>query len=216
MTRLISGSRLTRLVDHTGTPGGTGAQKIVVTTARAKSDRINNHRCQNSIIVRPNRYPTPNHHHRHRIIEQPPPPTTTTTKTTTTSTSKTNNNMLATAAARLASSTTGPAAAVASSLASLPRWATLDPSNLGSDPVPHAVLNLVNGNWVGSETNIVVPNPMDRDAPPVCTIPDTGVHELGPFVESLRKVPKSGVHNPIKNVERYRQFGEISRKVRNK
>lgn len=121
--------------------------------------------------------------------------------------------MLATAAARLASSTTGPAAAVASSLASLPRWATLDPSNLGSDPVPHAVLNLVNGNWVGSETNIVVPNPMDRDAPPVCTIPDTGVHELGPFVESLRKVPKSGVHNPIKNVERYRQFGEISRKA---
>jgi hypothetical protein len=70
--------------------------------------------------------------------------------------------MLATAAARLASSTTGPAAAVASSLASLPRWATLDPSNLGSDLVPHAVLNLVNGNWVGSETNIVVPNPMDH------------------------------------------------------
>jgi len=92
--------------------------------------------------------------------------------------------MLATSAARLASSTTGPAAAVASSsLVSLPRWATLDPSNLGSDPVPHAVMNLV---------------------------------ELGPFVESLRGVPKSGVHNPIKNVERYRQFGEISRKVRNK
>lgn len=125
--------------------------------------------------------------------------------------------MLATSAARLASSTTGPAAAVASSsLVSLPRWATLDPSNLGSDPVPHAVMNLVAGNWVGSEASIVVPNPMDRDAPPVCTVPDTGVHELGPFVESLRGVPKSGVHNPIKNVERYRQFGEISRKVRNK
>lgn len=37
--------------------------------------------------------------------------------------------------------------------------------------------------------------------------------ELQPFVESLRGVPKSGVHNPLKNVERYVQFGEISRKV---
>jgi 1-pyrroline-5-carboxylate dehydrogenase len=39
------------------------------------------------------------------------------------------------------------------------------------------------------------------------------VGELQPFVESLRGVPKSGVHNPLKNVERYVQFGEISRKV---
>ena len=206
MTRLISGSRLTRLVDH-ATPGAPGAQKIA-TTARAKSDRIN-HRCHDSIIVRPNQYHTTHNHHRRRIIGQPPPATTASTTASTTTT----NNMLATAAARLASSTSGPAAA-ASLPSSLPRWATLDPSSLGSDPVPHAVLNLVNGSWVGSEASLVIPNPMDRDAPPVCTVPDTGAHELGPFVESLRGVPKSGVHNPLRNVERYRQFGEISRKVR--
>jgi hypothetical protein len=29
------------------------------------------------------------------------------------------------------------------------------------------------------------------------------VDELGPFFESLRKVPKSGVHNPLKKPERY-------------
>lgn len=44
-------------------------------------------------------------------------------------------------------------------------------------------------------------------------MPDTREDELGPFVESLRSVPKSGVHNPLKNVERYLQFGEISRKA---
>jgi hypothetical protein len=131
------------------------------------------------------------HHHHHRI--------------TGSTTSITTNRMLA-ATARLASST--------STSASLPRWATLDPSTLGSNAVPHAVLNLVNGNWSSSESTLAIPNPMDRDAPPVCTIPDTGIHELGPFVESLRNVPKSGIHNPMKNVERYRQFGEISRKVR--
>ena len=61
---------------------------------------------------------------------------------------------------------------------------------------------------------MTIPNPLDRDAPPVCYVPDTAVEELGPFVESLRGVPKSGVHNPLKNVERYLMFGEISRKVR--
>ena len=55
---------------------------------------------------------------------------------------------------------------------------------------------------------------MDRDAPPVCTVPDTQGDELGPFIQSMKSVPKSGVHNPLKNVERYLQFGEISRLVR--
>jgi len=55
---------------------------------------------------------------------------------------------------------------------------------------------------------------MDKDAPPVCTIPDTQINELQPYIASLKSVPKSGVHNPLKNNERYLQFGEISRKVR--
>jgi len=29
----------------------------------------------------------------------------------------------------------------------------------------------------------------------------------------LRSVPKSGVHNPLKNNERYLQYGEISRQA---
>lgn len=98
-------------------------------------------------------------------------------------------------------------------LSALPSWATLDPSSLGLDPEPYAVSNLVDGNWSSSKETMAIPNPMDKDAPPVCTIPDTQESELSPFLKSLKVVPKSGVHNPLKNVERYLQFGEISRKV---
>ena len=112
--------------------------------------------------------------------------------------------------------TKGAAAAIGSSarcLSSLPSWATLDPSSLGSNPEPYAVSNIVNGSWSTSETTLTIPNPLDKNAPAVCTIPDTQANELGPFIDSLRSVPKSGVHNPLKNVERYLQYGEISRKV---
>ena len=85
---------------------------------------------------------------------------------------------------------------------------------LGTDPEPYTVSNIVNGSWCTTQATMTIPNPMDKDAPPVCTIPDTQINELQPFIESLKSVPKSGVHNPLKNNERYLQFGEISRKVR--
>lgn len=120
---------------------------------------------------------------------------------------------------RLAASSSAHAAPSSSchsrrALSALPSWATLDPSTLGSNATPHAVSNLVNGNWTSSSSNLVIPNPLDKDGPAVCTIPDTQENELGPFIGSLGSIPKSGVHNPLKNVERYLMFGEISRKVR--
>lgn len=106
---------------------------------------------------------------------------------------------------------------LSSSSAHLPSWATLDPSSLGIDNEPYAVRNMVDGNWIDASTNksssMAIPNPLDKRGPAVCTVPDTSVDELGPFVESLRSVPKSGMHNPMKNVERYLQYGEISRKA---
>ena len=102
-----------------------------------------------------------------------------------------------------------------SSPLSVPSWATADPKAMGVDPNPHAVKNLVDGNWDGSTAeSICIPHPLDVNAPPIFTIPNTQVSELGPFFESLRKVPKSGLHNPIKRPERYVQYGEISRQVR--
>lgn len=33
-------------------------------------------------------------------------------------------------------------------------------------------------------------------------IPDTKPEEAQPFIDSLRAIPKSGMHNPLKNPER--------------
>lgn len=94
-----------------------------------------------------------------------------------------------------------------------PSWATANPAAMGVDVEPHAVLNLVAGKWVKAKAAMTIPHPLDKDAQPIFTIPDTQVDELGPFFESLRKVPKSGVHNPLKNPNRYVEYGEISRKA---
>lgn len=96
---------------------------------------------------------------------------------------------------------------------SKPAWATVDPSTMGVSSEPYAVSNLVGGKWTKGKSTMTIPHPLDKNAKPIFTIPDTQVDELGPFFESLRKVPKSGVHNPLKNPDRYVQYGEISRKV---
>ena len=99
------------------------------------------------------------------------------------------------------------------STSSTPVWATVDPASMGTNPDPYAVPNLVGGKWVQAKSTMSIPHPLDKNAHPIFTIPDTQVDELAPFFESLRKVTKSGMHNPLKNPERYVQYGEISRKV---
>lgn len=97
--------------------------------------------------------------------------------------------------------------------AAVPSWATVDPTKMGSTAEPYAVSNLVGGKWTKAKDVMTIPHPMDKAMHPIFTIPDTQVSELGPFLESMQKVPKSGVHNPLKNPDRYVQYGEISRKV---
>lgn len=100
---------------------------------------------------------------------------------------------------------------------SVPEWASCDPWQLGtSHDAVHDVLNCVDGKWTGeSKSKMVIPHPLDRDAPPIFTIPDIQEDELSPFFESLRKCPKTGLHNPLKNPERYVQYGEITRRAGN-
>ena len=100
-----------------------------------------------------------------------------------------------------------------SSSMSVPSWATLDPAAMGVESEPHAVLNCVAGKWTSAKHTMSIPHPLNTDAPDIFTIPDTQVDELKPFIESLRSVPKTGLHNPLKNPERYVEYGEISRKV---
>jgi 1-pyrroline-5-carboxylate dehydrogenase len=98
-------------------------------------------------------------------------------------------------------------------LSSLPSWASCDPSLLGKSSEIYAVSNIVGGKFEQSKSKLVIINPMDKDAHPIFTIPDTQKDEIEPFIESLRQCPKSGMHNPLKNPERYVQYGEICRKV---
>jgi 1-pyrroline-5-carboxylate dehydrogenase len=96
---------------------------------------------------------------------------------------------------------------------SLSSWATVDPTILGVE-CSYNVPNIVDGKWSFTSKSIDIPHPLKKDAPhALFTIPDTQVEELQPFLESLRKVPKSGMHNPLKNPHRYLEYGEISRKA---
>lgn len=44
-------------------------------------------------------------------------------------------------------------------------------------------------------------------------VPSTQISEIGPFVSNLRSCPKSGLHNPLKNPQRYLQYGTLSAKA---
>jgi 1-pyrroline-5-carboxylate dehydrogenase len=99
----------------------------------------------------------------------------------------------------------------------IPSWATYDPYSAGSKGKEiYAVPNLVDGQWShdSSKQTMSIIDPLDKDKGPIFTICDTQEDEIQPFIDSLRKVPKSGLHNPLKKPERYLQYGDISRKVR--
>lgn len=48
---------------------------------------------------------------------------------------------------------------------------------------------------------------------PMISIPNTSSEEAGPFIDSLLAVPKHGLHNPLKNKERYLMLGDVCRKT---
>ena len=77
--------------------------------------------------------------------------------------------------------------------------------------------NLVFGVWQGvksvSTPPLSIPNPMDKRYPPITIQPSTQAADLGPFVESLSSCGKDGLHNPLKNVQRYLMLGDVSRKA---
>lgn len=47
----------------------------------------------------------------------------------------------------------------------------------------------------------MLPDPLTGEG--FIKVPDTGPSEIDPFVDSLKKVPKHGLHNPLKNPERW-------------
>ncbi len=79
----------------------------------------------------------------------------------------------------------------------------------GKDPAH--LYNLVGGKWKVTKEHKWALDPLNGEQ--FLKMPDTNVEELKEFAENLKAAPKSGLHNPLKNVERYLIYGEVCRKA---
>lgn len=76
---------------------------------------------------------------------------------------------------------------------------------------PAEVHNLVQGKWTGSSSWNTILDPLNGQ--PFIKVAEVDESELQPFVESLSKCPKHGLHNPFKAPERYLMLGDVSTKA---
>ncbi|GAY39024.1 hypothetical protein CUMW_041220 [Citrus unshiu] len=67
------------------------------------------------------------------------------------------------------------------------------------------------GKWTGSSNWSTLLDPLNGEQ--FIRIAEVGEKEIQPFVESLSKCPKHGLHNPFKSPERYLLYGDISTKA---
>ena len=90
--------------------------------------------------------------------------------------------------------------------ATIPKWATVDPYTLNGSK-PHTVVNILDGQIKTYNKKVPIVDPLNGENFINVSTPEG--KELDAFVESQRKVPLSGLHNPIKNVHRYNMYGDI-------
>lgn len=76
---------------------------------------------------------------------------------------------------------------------------------------PAEVHNLVKGKWTKSSSWNTILDPLNGQ--PFIKVAEVNESELQPFVESLSKCPKHGLHNPFKAPERYLMLGDVSTKA---
>ena len=99
---------------------------------------------------------------------------------------------------------------------SLLSFASVNPSKMSAIS-PHLVQNLNNGEWRRSESIDIFPDPLTGDD--FLHVSSTSSEESKLFAANLKKCSKSGLHNPLKNVDRYLLYGDIcarmSAKMRN-
>lgn len=92
----------------------------------------------------------------------------------------------------------------------LSKFSTLDPLNGMNKKNPGRVQDLVKGEWVDSVSfRSDIPDPLTGEY--FLDIPDT--KDFSDFIKNLDACPKSGLHNPLKNVERYLMLGEVCAKA---
>eukprot|EP00257_Ricinus_communis_P021735 XP_015581278.1 probable aldehyde dehydrogenase [Ricinus communis] len=99
------------------------------------------------------------------------------------------------------------------SVHSLP-FATVEVEEI-SGSQPAEVRNLVQGKWTGSSSWNTILDPLNGE--PFIKIAEVDETGIQPFVESLSKCPKHGLHNPFKLPERFELhvslYGDISAKA---
>ncbi|GMI78189.1 aldehyde dehydrogenase 12A1, ARABIDOPSIS THALIANA DELTA1-PYRROLINE-5-CARBOXYLATE DEHYDROGENASE [Hibiscus trionum] len=95
------------------------------------------------------------------------------------------------------------------SVHSLP-FATVEAEEI-SGSQPAEVQNLVQGKWKGSAVWNTLVDPLNGE--PFIKVAEIDENGIQPFVESLSKCPKHGLHNPFKSPERYLLYGDISAKA---
>jgi 1-pyrroline-5-carboxylate dehydrogenase len=88
----------------------------------------------------------------------------------------------------------------------LPAFTTVDPCHGMTADRPGTVRNLLGGAWLEPE-NVRADLPDPLHGGEFLRVPDT--LDFAPFVENLKTCPKSGLHNPFKNPERYVQLGDV-------
>ena len=85
-------------------------------------------------------------------------------------------------------------------------FATVDPFNAMTASAPGKAMNLVGGRWAAEESvRDDIPDPMTGGH--FMDVPDT--HDFTPFLSSFAACPKTGLHNPLKNTERYVHLGHV-------
>ena len=112
------------------------------------------------------------------------------------------------AAAPLSSARMASSIQVRSISQHLKAFATIDPDNLSSSDKG---FNLVQGEWTSPRQYMDLVDPLKGGT--MIKVPDTQMDEIEPFVESLKQCPKTGLHNPFKNKERYLMLSEVNRKL---
>ncbi|MEM9209726.1 MAG: aldehyde dehydrogenase family protein, partial [Pseudomonadota bacterium] len=91
-------------------------------------------------------------------------------------------------------------------MSAVPDFATVDPFDGMNSAAPGKVQNLAAGQWADSEQyRSDLPDPMTGDD--FLKVPDTS--DIQPFVDGLRGMPKFGVHNPLRNPQRYVMLGAV-------
>ena len=85
-------------------------------------------------------------------------------------------------------------------------FATVDPFEGMNEATPGVAENLVGGEWSsGTVFRNDLVDPLNGGV--FVKVPDTS--NIEPFIEGLASCPKSGLHNPLKNTDRYVHLGRV-------